>query len=91
MIEIVGLVMPKGITMAEESSSDVVDRLLELMLCILRGLHNLSDISTISGCSLQWASVFDLKNTRYCLEQSLWVSGVAFLFFSFYWISLFDI
>ncbi|KAM1823011.1 hypothetical protein ACFX1X_025378 [Malus domestica] len=62
MIEIVGLVMPKGITMAEESSSDVVDKLLELMLCILRGLHNLSDMSTISSCSLQWAPVFDLKN-----------------------------
>ncbi|KAI5337169.1 hypothetical protein L3X38_016438 [Prunus dulcis] len=68
MLEIVGLlvrtfIMPSGITMAEEHSSDVVDKVLQLMLCILSGLHSYNDMSTISSCSLQWAPVFDLKNS----------------------------
>ncbi|ONI16066.1 hypothetical protein PRUPE_3G077100 [Prunus persica] len=68
MLEIVGLlvrtfIMPSGITMAKEHSSDVVDKVLQLMLSILSGLHSYNDMSTISSCSLQWAPVFDLKNS----------------------------
>ncbi|CAL2245681.1 unnamed protein product [Prunus armeniaca] len=68
MLEIVGLlvrtfVMPSGITMAKEHSSDVVDKVLQLMLSIISGLHSYNDMSTLSSCSLQWAPVFDLKNS----------------------------
>ncbi|BBG99033.1 ARM repeat superfamily protein, partial [Prunus dulcis] len=37
---------------------------VSLMLSILSGLHSYNDMSTISSCSLQWAPVFDLKNSR---------------------------
>lgn len=73
--------MPSGVTMAKEHSSDVVDKVLQLMLSILSGLHSYNDMSTISSCSLQWAPVFDLKNSRCCLERNPCASDV-FLFFS---------
>lgn len=60
--------MPSGITMTDEHISEVVDKILQLMLCILSGLHSYNDMSTISGCSLQWATVFDLQKSRYWLQ-----------------------
>lgn len=83
MLEIVGLlvrtyIMPSGITMADEHISEVVDKILQLMLCILSGLHSYNDMSTISGCSLQWAPVFDLQKSRY------WLQGFGLLELLFY-------
>ena len=49
------------------SLSEVVDKVLQLMLHILDGLHGPNNLSTISGCLLQWAPVFELRNSRYCL------------------------
>lgn len=43
---------------------EVVDKVLQLMLCILSGLHGANDMDTITDCSSQWAPAFELKNSR---------------------------
>lgn len=58
------LILPTGILIEEDNLLQVLDKVLQLMLCILSGLHNHNDMSTISACSLQWAPVFGLKNSR---------------------------
>ncbi|KAE8688414.1 small subunit processome component 20-like protein isoform X2 [Hibiscus syriacus] len=45
------------------SFSEVVDKVLQLMLHILDGLHGSNNLSTISGCVSQWAPVFELRNS----------------------------
>ncbi|KDO50652.1 hypothetical protein CISIN_1g042789mg [Citrus sinensis] len=42
---------------------EVVDKVLQLMLCILSGLHGANDMDTITDCSSQWAPAFELKNS----------------------------
>ncbi|KAE8036875.1 hypothetical protein FH972_009508 [Carpinus fangiana] len=56
-------VMSSGFEKAEVPQTEVVDKVLELMICILNGLHNFNNISAISSCSLQWAPVFKLRNS----------------------------
>ncbi|KAB1216916.1 hypothetical protein CJ030_MR4G016071 [Morella rubra] len=56
-------VMLPGTVKAEDHQTEVVDKILDLMLCILNGLYNLNNMSAISSCSLEWASVFRLKNS----------------------------
>lgn len=60
-------ILPSRITKAEDYSSEVVDNLLQLMLCILDGLHLSDNMSVLSSVSVQWAPVFQLGNSRYCL------------------------
>lgn len=71
-------ILPSRITKAEDYSSEVVDNLLQLMLCILDGLHLADNMSVLSSVSVQWAPVFyrskkkrapvfQLRNSRYCL------------------------
>ncbi|XP_065862754.1 uncharacterized protein [Euphorbia lathyris] len=57
-------IVHSSIALAEDESK-VIDKVLELMLCILDGLKSLNT-STISECALQWAPVFALKNSS-CL------------------------
>ncbi|XP_022722560.1 small subunit processome component 20 homolog isoform X3 [Durio zibethinus] len=45
------------------SLSEVVDKVLQLMLHILDGLHGSNNLSAISGCLLLWAPVFELRNS----------------------------
>lgn len=57
-------VVPSDLVKAEDHQEEVVDKVLELIVCILNGLHSFNDMSTISSCSLQWAPVFKLRNSR---------------------------
>ena len=59
------LILPFGITSTEDYLPEIFEKVLKLMLCTLDVLHNHDDMSTISGCSLQWAPVFELKSLRY--------------------------
>ncbi|XP_050365350.1 uncharacterized protein LOC126783867 isoform X2 [Argentina anserina] len=68
MLEIVELlvrmyIIPSSIQMGEEHLCEVVDKIFQLILCILSGLHTCDDLSTITDCSLQWAPVFDLQKS----------------------------
>ncbi|XP_021290199.1 small subunit processome component 20 homolog isoform X1 [Herrania umbratica] len=66
MLKVVGslvqkIVLPssKGIGCLQE----VVDKVLSLMLHILDGLYGSNNLSSISGCLLQWTPVFELGNS----------------------------
>ena len=72
MLELVRLLVrtffiPSNIVVAEDHLSEIVDKVLQLMLCILDGLHISNDMSTISSLSSQWAPAFELRNPRYHL------------------------
>lgn len=63
MLQVAGMLMQKFILplrmqKAEDQSSEVVDKLLQLMLCILDGLHLADNVSVISIISVQWAPIF---------------------------------
>lgn len=59
-------IVPSSIVVGEDNS-EIVDKILQLMLCILDGLKSSNDMSSISSCLLQWAPVFALRNSRYCI------------------------
>ncbi|KAF8392350.1 hypothetical protein HHK36_022692 [Tetracentron sinense] len=56
-------IMPSGIVKAEDHSYEIVNKILQLMLCLLDGIHNSNDVSTISSISMHWAPVFELRNS----------------------------
>ncbi|KAI8539167.1 hypothetical protein RHMOL_Rhmol09G0160300 [Rhododendron molle] len=63
MLQVAGMLMqkfilPLSMQKAEDQSFEVVDKLLQLMLCILDGLHLADNVSVISIVSVQWAPVF---------------------------------
>lgn len=49
---------------AENPSAELTDKILHLLLCVLDGLYHANDLSTVSHVSIQWAPVFNLRNTR---------------------------
>ncbi|XP_010257842.1 PREDICTED: small subunit processome component 20 homolog [Nelumbo nucifera] len=67
MLNLVGLLMrtyikPSGNGMVEDHSYDLVNKILQFMLCLLDGLHNSNDASAIASISSQWAPIFELRN-----------------------------
>ncbi|KAL2508708.1 ARM repeat superfamily protein [Forsythia ovata] len=67
MLQLVGLlvqtfVMPHLAVEAVDQSSEIIDKILELMLCILDGLCNPKNKLDLMGLSSQWGPVFDLRN-----------------------------
>lgn len=68
MLQVVGVLMqkfilPVRILKTEDQSTEVVDKVLQLMLCILDGLHLADNVQVLSSVSVQWAPVFDLRNS----------------------------
>lgn len=61
---ICAFIMPSKNFKDVDHSVEVVDKVLQLMLCILNGLQGANDMDTITDCSLQWAPAFGLKNSR---------------------------
>ncbi|KAJ0093494.1 hypothetical protein Patl1_26061 [Pistacia atlantica] len=57
-------VIPSGDGKEVDKLSEVIDKVLQLMLCILDGIHRIDDMSTVSDCTSQWAPVFKLRNSR---------------------------
>ncbi|KAF2288992.1 hypothetical protein GH714_023309 [Hevea brasiliensis] len=60
-------IVPSSIVVGQDNS-EIVDKILQLMLCILDGLKSFNDMSTISSCLLQWTPVFALRNSRPIME-----------------------
>ncbi|XVE81263.1 hypothetical protein DITRI_Ditri15bG0049500 [Diplodiscus trichospermus] len=66
MLKVVGSLVLKVVMPASKgngSLSEVVDKVLQLMLCILDGLHSSNNLPAISDCLLQWAPVFELRDS----------------------------
>lgn len=61
-------ILPYPTVKAIDQTSNIVDKVMQSMLCILDGLYRANNISTLSSVSMQWAPVFDLRNKRYCLS-----------------------
>ena len=59
-------VLPLGVPKVEDQCSEIVDRVLQLLLHILDGVHLADNMSGLSSLSVQWAPVFELRNSRYC-------------------------
>lgn len=68
MIQLVSLLLETYIAPctreAENKSTELTDKILHLLLRVLDGLFYANDFTTISRISVQWASVFNLRNTR---------------------------
>ncbi|XP_060178660.1 uncharacterized protein LOC132608895 isoform X2 [Lycium barbarum] len=55
-------ILPYPSVKAIDQTSNIVDKVMQSMLCILEGLYRANNISTLSSVSMQWAPVFDLRN-----------------------------
>lgn len=70
MLKVVGSLVRKIVRPSNKGNGslpEVVDKVLSLMLHILDGLYGSNNLSSISGCLLQWTPVFELGNSRYYL------------------------
>lgn len=73
MLEVISLlvqtyIVPSSTLEALNPASELVDKILSLMLCVVDGLHKTNNLSALSCTSLQWAPVFDLRNKRYYFD-----------------------
>ncbi|XP_076896866.1 uncharacterized protein LOC143550000 [Bidens hawaiensis] len=48
-----------------EQSSEVIDKILQLMLCILDGLHSCTNVGALAVVSMQWVPVFEMRNESF--------------------------
>ncbi|XP_073295585.1 uncharacterized protein [Primulina huaijiensis] len=55
-------VMPYHTTDTVELQSDVIDQVLNLMLCVLNALSKSKNMSALSGVALQWEPIFKLRS-----------------------------
>ncbi|CAA2935324.1 small subunit processome component 20 homolog [Olea europaea subsp. europaea] len=67
MLQLVGLllqtsVLPHLAVEVVDQSSEIIDKILKLMLCILDGLCNPNTKMDLMDLSSQWGPVFDLRN-----------------------------
>ncbi|KAJ9555652.1 hypothetical protein OSB04_010266 [Centaurea solstitialis] len=59
-------IMPSGMLLkAEDQSSEIIDKILQLMLCILDGLHSGNHAAILTELSMQWAPIFEMRNTSF--------------------------
>ncbi|KAJ6777070.1 hypothetical protein OIU74_001111 [Salix koriyanagi] len=56
-------IIPYGALKGENHLSEVIDKVLQLLLCTLDGLKSSNDMATISQCLVQWAPAFNLRNS----------------------------
>lgn len=49
--------------------SQVVEKVLQLMLCVIGGLSSSKNMPALRQVSLQWESVFDITSERYLIVQ----------------------
>lgn len=50
---------------AEDQSYEVIDKILQLMLCVLDGLHRCNHVTVLTELSIQWAPIFEMRNKWY--------------------------
>ncbi|XP_022025733.1 small subunit processome component 20 homolog isoform X2 [Helianthus annuus] len=57
--------MPSIMQKAVEQSYNVIDNILQLMLCVLDGLHSGSHAGALASLSMQWAPIFEMRNKSF--------------------------
>lgn len=67
LVKLVGHLVETFVTMKNvDPGSEVVEKVLQLMLCVIVGLCSSKDTPALLRVSVQWESVFDLRSQRYC-------------------------
>ncbi|KAL0396969.1 UNVERIFIED_CONTAM: hypothetical protein Scaly_0145300 [Sesamum calycinum] len=61
MVELVGLLLTMKVV---DPDSEIIDKILQLMLCIVDGLSNYKKMQALLQVSSQWVPVFDLRSQR---------------------------
>ncbi|KAL0288362.1 UNVERIFIED_CONTAM: Small subunit processome component 20 [Sesamum calycinum] len=59
MVELVGLLLTMKVV---DPDSEIIDKILQLMLCIVDGLSNYKKMQALLQVSSQWVPVFDLRS-----------------------------
>lgn len=57
-------IMPSSMLNAGDQLYEVIDKILQLMICILDGL-SCNHVTTLTELSVQWAPIFEMRNRRY--------------------------
>lgn len=70
VVELAGHLMQKDVIPYQteditDQQTEVIDKVLELMLCILDGLSNSSNRPSLIDVRSQWRPIFDLRSKRY--------------------------
>ncbi|XP_052189171.1 uncharacterized protein LOC127799294 isoform X2 [Diospyros lotus] len=76
-------ILPARVLEAVVQSSEIIDKILQLMLCILDGLHLVNNESVLSSISVQWTPVFELRNSsllNFIKQLLLKDSGIVHVF-----------
>ena len=69
-MELVGLLMRQFVLpyisgKAEGLVSEAADKIFQLMLCVTDGIYSNKNLTALPKISLQWAPIFQLRNSRY--------------------------
>ncbi|KAK1375649.1 DRIM domain-containing protein [Heracleum sosnowskyi] len=63
LLKLVAKLLETYLVKAEEQASEIIGKVMQLMLCILDGLNSTCNMVVISRVSQEWAPVFKLKNS----------------------------
>lgn len=59
----------RSLTMKDvDPDSEVIEKVLQLMLCVIGGLSSSENMPALLRVSLQWEPVFDIRSQRYCIQ-----------------------
>lgn len=58
-------IMPSHTLKADDQSSEVIDNILQLMLCVLDGLHRGNHDASLTELSMQWVPIFEMRNRSF--------------------------
>lgn len=65
MLELAKLLIETFILLKKDESSELIDKILQLLICILDGLHTGNHVTALTELSTQWAPIFEMRNKRY--------------------------
>lgn len=78
LLKLVAKLLETYLVKAEEQESEIIGKVMQLMLCILDGLSSTCNMVAISRVSQEWAPVFKLRNSRYFIMISVYILGSLF-------------
>ncbi|WOG89602.1 hypothetical protein DCAR_0208840 [Daucus carota subsp. sativus] len=62
LLKLVAVLMDTFLVEAKEQSSEIIGKIIQLMLCILDGLHSTCNMVAIVRVSQEWAPAFESRN-----------------------------
>ncbi|KAL7595784.1 hypothetical protein Lser_V15G29528 [Lactuca serriola] len=65
VLELAKLLIETFILLKKDESSELIDKILQLLICILDGLHTGNHVTTLTELSTQWAPIFEMRNKSF--------------------------